>query len=297
LVPLCAAIGVAMVCHYACAQRPQIVRWDINATVTEIDDPLGLFPDIRLGDPVHGMLKYDVSMPVDSRYLSTVENAPYFDVTRMSIQNTRNGTERTFETDRNGDFADVNVFNDYEDENGPFDGIFAPQSVVAPPGFAGTAPVVDVFLQGPPTVFAMPPDPSSAGHLPSTLNLGDWPVAAMEFQDGWFSDPSHTYIQAEIYSLTPIIAPHLPGDYDYDGDVDIDDYDVWRISYGENSVLYADGNGNGKIDAADYVVWRANLGRTEAGASSIGNMVPESATALSLVVGTALGSCTRRRVT
>ncbi|TWT37717.1 Soluble aldose sugar dehydrogenase YliI precursor [Posidoniimonas corsicana] len=52
----------------------------------------------------------------------------------------------------------------------------------------------------------------------------------------------------------------LAGDYDIDGDVDQDDYTVWRQSYGSNLLLAADGNGDGRVDAADYTVWRDNLG-------------------------------------
>ncbi len=84
---LWASIGAAFVCHGAAAQPPQVVRWDIMATVTEIDDPLGLFPDMRLGDPVRGMLKYDVSVPIEQGYISSFEFEALFEVTRMSIQN------------------------------------------------------------------------------------------------------------------------------------------------------------------------------------------------------------------
>ncbi len=48
----------------------------------------------------------------------------------------------------------------------------------------------------------------------------------------------------------------LEGDYDIDGDVDQDDYVVWRDSYGSKTLLAADGNNDGTIDAADYTVWR-----------------------------------------
>jgi hypothetical protein len=53
------------------------------------------------------------------------------------------------------------------------------------------------------------------------------------------------------------------GDYDADGDVDIDDYAVWRSHFGTISAglfLVGDGNGDGRVDAADYTVWRDHLG-------------------------------------
>lgn len=54
----------------------------------------------------------------------------------------------------------------------------------------------------------------------------------------------------------------LTGDYDIDGDVDEDDYLVWRRNFGSTYLLAADGNGDGIVDAADYTVWRDNLGAT-----------------------------------
>lgn len=51
----------------------------------------------------------------------------------------------------------------------------------------------------------------------------------------------------------------LDGDYDIDGDVDEDDYSVWRRNFGSTYLLAADGNGNGVVDAADYAVWRDAL--------------------------------------
>lgn len=59
-----------------------------------------------------------------------------------------------------------------------------------------------------------------------------------------------------------------PGDYDIDGDVDQDDYSVWKSSFGSNLLLAADGNGNGKVDLADYTIWRNNLGAEAAPASA-----------------------------
>ena len=46
------------------------------------------------------------------------------------------------------------------------------------------------------------------------------------------------------------------GDYDRDGDVDAQDYAVWKTTFGSASDLRADGNFDGVVDAADYAVWR-----------------------------------------
>ncbi|TWT87713.1 Cytochrome c551 peroxidase precursor [Pseudobythopirellula maris] len=58
----------------------------------------------------------------------------------------------------------------------------------------------------------------------------------------------------------------LPGDYNGDGVVDLDDYTAWGDAYGDSSEglsgpLFADGNGDGVVDAADFTLWRDNLGR------------------------------------
>ena len=50
------------------------------------------------------------------------------------------------------------------------------------------------------------------------------------------------------------------GDYDLDGSVSVDDYAIWKGSYGSSIDLSADGNGDGLVDATDYALWRDNLG-------------------------------------
>lgn len=52
----------------------------------------------------------------------------------------------------------------------------------------------------------------------------------------------------------------IAGDYNADGDVDEEDYAVWKTDLGSTENLDADGNGNNVVDAADYTVWRDNLG-------------------------------------
>lgn len=266
-------------CRDAAALSPQMVRWEIEATVTSVVDPLGLFPDVRLGDPVRGMFKYDVNLYANPLYSSPPQdmyytNETWVDVTRMVIENPRNGTEFCFQTDVAGDFADVEVFNDYPDEeHGDFDGIYAPQSVAPPPGYAGVSPVVAVFLTGPTTILPYPATgtPWIDMRPPEELNLADWPIAAMVFWDGDFEDPTATEIEAEIYSLTAITEPYLPGDFNFDGEVNYDDYIGWRLTFGESGAWaqhYADGNGDNFVDAADYVVWRNQLDAGLEGQSS-----------------------------
>ena len=56
------------------------------------------------------------------------------------------------------------------------------------------------------------------------------------------------------------VVPAIPGDYNGNGIVGLEDYDVWKTSFGSITLLAADGNGNHVVDAADYSVWRDHLG-------------------------------------
>jgi hypothetical protein len=71
------------------------------------------------------------------------------------------------------------------------------------------------------------------------------------------------------FSITgDVTTPMIPGDYNRDGDVDSQDYLVWRSSFGAVGLnLPADGNNNGVVDTADYVLWRNNQGAASATSS------------------------------
>jgi hypothetical protein len=51
----------------------------------------------------------------------------------------------------------------------------------------------------------------------------------------------------------------IAGDYDANGRVELQDYNVWRSNFG-TAIAASDGNYDGIVDAADYVVWRDALG-------------------------------------
>jgi gluconolactonase len=91
------------------------------------------------------------------------------------------------------------------------------------------------------------------------------------------------YITAgnSLYGVGLNVVPELPGDSDYDGDVDGDDLAVWRAEHSEwadgagptGAALFSDANGDGVADGADLLAWQRGLS-IPATASS-GASVPE----------------------
>jgi hypothetical protein len=91
-------------------------------------------------------------------------------------------------------------------------------------------------------------------------------------------------------SITINALPAVAGDYDADGIVGPEDYQLWRSSFGSNNLPAVDGSGNNIIDAADYVLWRKNMGSgSSAGTGQAANLtaavIPEPATVLVLLAG------------
>jgi prepilin-type processing-associated H-X9-DG protein len=87
--------------------------------------------------------------------------------------------------------------------------------------------------------------------LPPTLNLADFDVVTL---NQFASSPiGAVSVDFELWSLNE---QPMPGDYDFDGNIDVSDYDQWKSSFGSTIDLGADGSGNGVVDAADYVLWR-----------------------------------------
>jgi autotransporter-associated beta strand protein len=88
----------------------------------------------------------------------------------------------------------------------------------------------------------------------------------------------------------------VPGDYNGDGAVSADDFDTWRMHFGQSVAIGAgaDGNKNGVIDAGDYVVWRTYANAFPVGFSAQANAVPEPATTV-LALGVGLFALTGRR--
>jgi hypothetical protein len=109
--------------------------------------------------------------------------------------------------------------------------------------------------------------PMEFGSLPSAVYLA---VGVYATNDGGALIPSQQVpasvngngnIDAVEYFMLQLIAS--PGDYNRDGSVDTEDYELWSQTLGTSDPR-ADGNRSGIVDAADYVVWRKFQGTTGA---------------------------------
>ena len=70
----------------------------------------------------------------------------------------------------------------------------------------------------------------------------------------------------------------LQGDYNQDGSVTAEDYQVWVDQFGQSGdSLVADGNQDGLVNAADFTIWRDNYATTDIG---LAISVPEPASYL-----------------
>ena len=94
------------------------------------------------------------------------------------------------------------------------------------------------------------------------------------------------------------LAAALPGDFNFDGEVNAADYLVWRKLSGETGLgLAADANGDEVVDEADYQIWNANFGAIAASTTAVlAASVPEPhCGTLALIAG--LGLLSRRKAT
>ena len=82
---------------------------------------------------------------------------------------------------------------------------------------------------------------------------------------------------SEAVVINDVAVLNLPdGDYDFDGDVDGEDYLVWQRSFGSTTDVAADGNGDAIVNSLDLVLWMNNAGATSLAATVSG--VPEPTT-------------------
>ncbi|MEM8866008.1 MAG: hypothetical protein AAGF31_10740, partial [Planctomycetota bacterium] len=121
---------------------------------------------------------------------------------------------------------------------------------VGTPGAQGA----DIFQLGLDNAALLASGSFSPGDTPSfsTLPVGDPSV--------FTSSGSNAIEPASLLTLTvDNLFSGVPGDYNGNGSVGIEDYTVWSLNFGSSLQLGADGNGNGIVDVADYTIWRDNF--------------------------------------
>jgi hypothetical protein len=94
-------------------------------------------------------------------------------------------------------------------------------------------------------------------------------------------------------NLRALDVPAIPGDFDFDGDVDNVDLGLWRGAYDSSAIGDADGDGDS--DGNDFIIWQRNLGIGLAPAVGAASSVPEPAAGVLAAVAALAGLCRRRR--
>ena len=79
-------------------------------------------------------------------------------------------------------------------------------------------------------------------------------------------EPNLNALQQDITWTVDFHGSLVAGDYNFDLQVDAEDFMVWKTNHGSSQKLAADGNHNGIVDAADYAIWRNNVGSGAAAA-------------------------------
>jgi hypothetical protein len=115
-----------------------------------------------------------------------------------------------------------------------------------------------------------------------------WEVA----QDLHPSDPN-SLLRAAYEARQSLIS--MMGDYDGDGEVNADDYELWTKTFGSLSDLRADGNSDDTVNAADYVVWRKFVA-AGSGAATAAPVPEPQASCFLLMLGTLVVGTRRRRL-
>jgi hypothetical protein len=130
------------------------------------------------------------------------------------------------------------------------------------------------------------------GHLshPQSQYMFEWTIDVMNSPFlRWEGDVAWTGGRIEESRIEDArLIPIAPGDYNEDGTVNAADSIIWRKALGQSNMspsgFLADGDGDGQVDEDDYNLWRTNYGETTARGSFGSAGVPEPATWLMLVV-------------
>ncbi|MGI9457722.1 MAG: kelch repeat-containing protein [Aeoliella sp.] len=101
-------------------------------------------------------------------------------------------------------------------------------------------------------------------------------------------------IMSGIVQYGQLPSTEIPGDYNGDGGVGIEDYTVWRDALGQAGVgLAADGNGDLVVDELDYEYWKARFGIPPSGANLAVGVPEPSSSVVAMIAITSIFLATR----
>lgn len=85
-----------------------------------------------------------------------------------------------------------------------------------------------------------------------------WLIASVDYNAVIGGPVTELHLQVGLHGISH--ESLVPGDYDYNGVVDLDDFNEVQNNFSSTTNLWADGSGNGRVDAADFTIWQDNLG-------------------------------------
>lgn len=95
----------------------------------------------------------------------------------------------------------------------------------------------------------------------------------------------------------PLAAAPLPGDFNADGSVDVDDLAVWKEHFGTATgaeAVEGDADGDGDVDGADFLTWQQGVSSGGSATAEAVNVVPEPGGLGLLVLGGVIAALVRR---
>jgi hypothetical protein len=124
----------------------------------------------------------------------------------------------------------------------------------------------------------------SAARSNSSTGPASPPTGTFNIGGPYIWDISQLYTTGQV---TLLQAPHVPGDFNQDGEVDGADYVIWRTGMGTT------------YSQQDYTVWRTHFGYASAagsGAAQSQSSIPEpTALTLALIAATFITNLATRR--
>ncbi|HEX6960526.1 MAG TPA: hypothetical protein VF175_01555 [Lacipirellula sp.] len=111
----------------------------------------------------------------------------------------------------------------------------------------------------------------------------------------WYDSANNSSFTGLDIGFGELIVDFADGDFDEDGDVDVDDLDDWKTGFGKLAgAVHGDGDADadGDVDGADFLTWQRELGAPPPPPVAA---IPEPATASLLLLASTLIHAVRRQ--